>query len=149
MPVKEVSFERVYDVPVEKVWEAWTNPELLKQWWGPNDVTIPECEVDLRVGGRLYIVMEATEAMGEYKGTRCPMEATFTEVEKNAKLAYKAKAWTEGQEEATMIDQESTLVLSEENGKTKLNLKAAILKTGPAAGMAGVGEESGRTSHLV
>ena len=132
-PLKEVSFERTYDTPVETVWRAWTDPEQLKQWWGPNDVTIPECEVDLRQGGRFYIVMQATEAMGEYAGTRWPMEATFTEVKENAKLAYEAKAWTEGHEDATMIEQVSTMTLSEEGGKTKLSLHAAIIKSGPNA----------------
>ncbi len=70
------------------VWQAWTNPEKLKQWWGPDNVIIPECEVDLRVGGTFYIVMEAGEAMGPYKCTKWPMTATFTVVEPNMKLAY-------------------------------------------------------------
>ena len=103
-PIKEITFERTYEAPVEKVWQAWTDPLELKQWWGPNDVLIPECEVDLKVGGRIYIVMEAGEAMGPYKGTRWPMEAHFTEIVPNSKLAYAAKAWTEGAEEGTMIE---------------------------------------------
>lgn len=34
-PVKEVEFERTYDAPIAKVWQAWTDPESLKKWWGP------------------------------------------------------------------------------------------------------------------
>jgi uncharacterized protein YndB with AHSA1/START domain len=135
-PIKEVEFERTYDALLETVWQAWTNPEMLKAWWGPNDVTIPECEVDVRVGGRIYLVMEATEAMGEYKGTRWPMEGVYTVVEENSKLSYEAKAWTEGAEATTEIDQVSELVLTEENGKTKLKLKATINKIGSDAKMA-------------
>jgi uncharacterized protein YndB with AHSA1/START domain len=135
-PIKEANFERTYNAPVETVWRAWTDPEQLKQWWGPNYVTIPECEIELKVGGRFYIVMQATEEMGEYAGTRWPMEATFTEVEENTKLSYEAKAWTEGHEDETMIEQVSTMTLSEENGKTKLSLNAAIMKSGPDAGTA-------------
>lgn len=142
-PIKEVTFERTYDAPIEKVWQAWTDPEILKQWWGPNDVSIPECEVDLRVGGRIYIVMEATEAMGEYKGTRWPMEATFTLVEAPNKLTYEARAWTEGMEETTQIETVQELTLTEEDGKTKLYLKAAIHKAGPDAGMAVEGMKYG------
>jgi uncharacterized protein YndB with AHSA1/START domain len=67
-PIKEVVLERTYDASPETVWQAWTNPEMLKQWWGPDNVTIPECDVDLRVGGRFYIVMEAGAAMGPYQG---------------------------------------------------------------------------------
>jgi uncharacterized protein YndB with AHSA1/START domain len=147
-PVKEVEFERTYDAPLETVWKAWTEPAMLKQWWGPNDVIIPECEVDLRVGGRIYIVMEAGEAMGAYKGTRWPMEGTFTVVEENSKLAYAVKAWTEGQEEASQIDQVSELTLSEEGGKTTIKLKATINKTGPAAAMAVEGMKSGFTQQF-
>jgi uncharacterized protein YndB with AHSA1/START domain len=74
---QEVEFKREYDAPAAQVWHAWTDAEQLKKWWGPDNVTIPECEIDLRVGGRFYIVMEATEAMGEYAGTRWPMGAKF------------------------------------------------------------------------
>ena len=140
---KEVIFERELDASIESVWDAWTDPQKLKKWWGPDNVSIPECEIDLRVGGRIYIVMEATEAMGPYKGTRWPMEATFTVIEPHAKLSYSAKAWTEGDEEDTQIDQTTEMILSEENGKTKMKLVAAINKTGPKAGMAVEGMQYG------
>ena len=41
MPVKEVTFERTYNVPVAKIWQAWTDPNIVKAWWGPDNVTIP------------------------------------------------------------------------------------------------------------
>lgn len=144
MEPKIVEFERTYNAPAEKVWQAWTDPEQLKQWWGPDNVTIPECEVDLKVGGRIYIVMQATKAMGEYAGTRWPMEAKITELEPNSKLVYEAKAWTEGDEEGTTIETVQELTLTEENGKTtKLHLKATLNKIGPKAGMAAEGMKYG------
>jgi uncharacterized protein YndB with AHSA1/START domain len=136
MEPKVVDFERTYNAPVEKVWQAWTNAEQLKKWWGPDNVKIVECELDLQVGGRLYIVMEATEAMGEYAGTRWPMEGKFTVVEPNSKLAYEAKAWTEGDEEGTTLDQVQEIAFTEEDGKTKMSLKVTLNKIGPKAGMA-------------
>jgi len=145
---KEVVFERTFDASPETVWQAWTDPRLLRVWWGPDNVIIPECEVDLRVGGRIFIVMEAGEAMGPYKGTRWPMEGRFTVVEMNSKLSYTAIAWTEGQKEATEIDQETGLTLTSENGRTKLKLKATIHKTGPAAGMAVQGMQAGFNQQL-
>jgi uncharacterized protein YndB with AHSA1/START domain len=147
-PIKEVVFERTYHASPETIWQAWTNPDMIKQWWGPNNVTIPECEVDLRVGGKIYIVMEAGEAMGPYKGTRWPMLGKFTVVESNAKLSYAAKAWIEGQSEETTIDQITELTLTEEFGKTKLTIRAAIYKTGPRAGMAVQGMQHGFTQQL-
>lgn len=100
-PIKEVLLEKTYDASPEMVWQAWTNPEMLKQWWRPNNVTIPECAVDLKVAGKFYIVMEAGAGMGPYKGTKWPMQAEFTVVEPNSKLSYTAQAWTEGQKEET------------------------------------------------
>jgi uncharacterized protein YndB with AHSA1/START domain len=149
-PIKEVSFERTYDAPLEAVWKAWTDPEMIKQWWGPDNVSIPECEVDLRVGGKIYIVMEAGEAMGPYKGTRWPMLGKFTVVEPNKKISYDVNAWTEGQNEngETNIDQTTEVVFTTENGKTKMNLKAAIHKIGPGAKMAAEGMQAGFTQQL-
>lgn len=147
-PIKEVVLEKVYSAPVAKVWEAWTTVEQLKQWWGPDNVTIPECEVDLKVGGKFYIVMEAGEGMGPYKGTKWPMLAEYTEITPNEKLSYTAHAWTEGDKEETTIDQTTEVVFTEEDGKTKVTVKAAIYKTGPKAGMAAEGMKAGFTQQL-
>jgi uncharacterized protein YndB with AHSA1/START domain len=147
-PIKEVHLERTYEASPEKVWQAWTTPEMLKGWWGPDNVTIPECTVDLRVGGAFYIVMEAGEAMGSYKGTKWPMTAEFTVVEPMARLFYKAQAWTEGDKEETTIDQITEITFVEVNGGTNVKVHAAIYKTGPKAGMAAEGMEYGFTQQL-
>jgi uncharacterized protein YndB with AHSA1/START domain len=146
--IKEITIVRTFDAPAEKVWSAWTDPKELVQWWGPDNVTIPECEVDLRVGGEFYIVMEAGEAMVPYKGTQWPMRAQFTTIEPNAKLAYHAKAWTKGREADMTIDQTTEITFTEEGGKTKVEVKAAILSAGPKAGMAAEGMEAGFTQQL-
>ncbi len=149
-PIKEVNFDRVYDAPIDQVWKAWTECDQLKQWWGPNGVAIPECELELRVGGKFYIVMEAGEAMGSYKGTKWPMLAHFTAVEPKKRLTYTAKAWTEGknQNEETQIDQITDIIFSEENGKTRIKLRAAINKVGPGAKMAVEGMQYGFAQQL-
>jgi uncharacterized protein YndB with AHSA1/START domain len=157
----EFVMERVFDVSRELVWKAWTDPEMLKQWWGPNNVTIPECAVDLRVGGKFFIVMEAGEAMGLYKGTKWPMSAEYTIVEPNLKLSYNAEAWTEGQKEESMIGQTTELTLTEEKNpaldrvaegqnKTKLKIVATINKIGPGLGatQAVQGMQGGFTQQL-
>ena len=145
---KELILERVFDASCEEVWKVWTDPEMLKQWWGPDNVTIPECEVDLRVGGKFYIVMEAGEAMGPYKGTKWPMLAKFTVVEKNSQLSYEANAWTEGMKEETTIDQTTEVTLTEENGKTKVKVRAVINNPETAPAMAVQGMEAGFTQQL-
>lgn len=147
-PVKEVEFERTFDAPVETVWKAWTQADELKKWWGPEGVIIPECDIDPRVGGRMYLVMEATEAMGPAKGLRWPMEGTFTVVEENSKLAYTAKAWTDGQRDTTEIDQLSELELSQVDGKTHMKLKVTLNKLGVNAQAAADGMQWGYTQQF-
>jgi uncharacterized protein YndB with AHSA1/START domain len=147
---KELTLVRTFDASRELVWKAWTDPKLLKQWWGPYNVTIPECQVDLKVGGEFYIVMEAGEAMGPYKGTHWPMRAQFTVIEPNAKLSYHGEAWTEGQNEngETLIDQTTEVTFTEEDGKTQVKVVATVHKIGPGAEMAIQGMEAGFTQQL-
>lgn len=49
--------ERIFNAPRELVWKAWTDPKQMAQWFGPKYFTIPVCELDLKVGGALYLVM--------------------------------------------------------------------------------------------
>ncbi len=51
---ESIKIERIIDAPREKVWQAWTEPELIKKWWGPEGFSAPNIKVDLRVGG-MYI----------------------------------------------------------------------------------------------
>lgn len=47
-----VKVSREFAAPVEAVWEAWTNPEMFRRWYGPKGFSVPTCEIDLKVGGR-------------------------------------------------------------------------------------------------
>ena len=149
-PIKQVTLEKIYNASLETVWHAWTDPEMLKQWWGPNNVTIPQCEVDLRIGGKFYIVMEAGEGMGPYKGLKWPMLAEFTTIVPKSKLSFDGKAWTEGQNEngETTIEQTTEITFAEEDGKTKVTVVATVHKTGPGAVMAIQGMQTGFTQQL-
>jgi uncharacterized protein YndB with AHSA1/START domain len=58
---QHVLITRVFDVPRERVFRAWTDPEMLAAWYGPEHVTVPRegIRVDLRVGGRYELTMVA------------------------------------------------------------------------------------------
>jgi uncharacterized protein YndB with AHSA1/START domain len=66
----------------ERVFEAWTRPEFLRQWWGPANVTCPEAEVDLRVGGRYRIANQFPD------GKVLWIEGEFEVVQPPNKLIY-------------------------------------------------------------
>ena len=57
----ELIITRVFDVPRELVWKAWTEPEQMMRWWGPKDFTAPVCKADLRVGGKYLFCMRSNE----------------------------------------------------------------------------------------
>jgi uncharacterized protein YndB with AHSA1/START domain len=60
-PAEELVIERVFDAPRGRVWRAWTEPELFRQWWGPRGFTTPFCQIDLRVGGTALSCMRSPE----------------------------------------------------------------------------------------
>lgn len=67
MPIKndkELVISRVFNAPLEKVWRTWTEPELIKRWWGPKDFTSPEAKVDFKVGGTYLYCMHGAPAPG-------------------------------------------------------------------------------------
>lgn len=61
---KNVVVSRVFDAPVEHVWKAWAEPELVKQWWGPTGFTAPVAAIDFREGGRSLVCMRAPAEYG-------------------------------------------------------------------------------------
>src|SRR5690606_13310084 len=145
---KTLNFERTYAAPLETVWRAWTEAEMLREWWGPEKTSIPECEIDLRVGGRIYVVTAAGAEMGKYQRTRWPMEGTFTLVEPHTRLTYDARAWTEGEEEGSTIHHTNDVTLTEEGGKTTVELQVTITQIGPKAKMASFGMKWGYKAQL-
>lgn len=145
---KSLSFERTYPAPVRTVWQAWTEADQLRRWWGPDKTTVPECEVDLRVGGAIRIVMEASAEMGKYQGTRWPMVGTFSVIEPHARLAYDARSWTEGEEATTTIHHTNNLTLSEMDGATVVRLEIDITQIGSKAKMAAFGMKWGYKQQL-
>jgi uncharacterized protein YndB with AHSA1/START domain len=131
------------------VWRAWTEAERLRAWWGPNKTTITDCEVDLRVGGRIYIVMEATKEMGKYKGTRWPMEGTFVHVDERQRLVYDARSWTEGEEGGTITHtNDVSLVGDDETTVVTLQVSITEIGRGLKAKLAVFGMKWGYKSQL-
>ena len=58
---REAVVTRLFDAPRDAVWKAWTDPAQFKQWWGPKKHSVPECRIDLRVGGRYLLCERAAD----------------------------------------------------------------------------------------
>ena len=145
---KQLEFERSYRVAPARVWQAWTDPDMLRQWWGPEHTTVTDCDIDLRPGGSLRIVMEAGAGMGKYQGTRWPMAGTFTSVDPEVRLSYDAQSWTEGDEATTTIEHTNDITFADHRGTTVVRLTVTITKIGPKAKMAAFGMKWGYKAQL-
>lgn len=67
MGQQELAITRVFDAPREKIWKAWTEPEMVKRWWGPKDFTAPHIEIAFREGGKYLFCMRGTVTPGGEK----------------------------------------------------------------------------------
>ena len=81
-PELDLQFERIVDVPREKIWAAWTTPKLLMPWFCPSPWKTIECEIDLRAGGIFRTVMQSPE------GQQFPNSGCYLEVIPNEKLVW-------------------------------------------------------------
>jgi uncharacterized protein YndB with AHSA1/START domain len=79
-----IRIERTYPAPAKVVFEAWTSAEMLRRWYPPGaDWDTPVAEVDVRVGGRLRIVMRSPDGEefgggGAYREITVPSRLVFT-----------------------------------------------------------------------
>lgn len=79
-PLVEVT--RTFNAPVERVWEAWSNVELTKQWWGPEGFTCPEGKIDFREGGKYQLAMKSPDGKVIWSGGQ------FEEIAKHKKIVW-------------------------------------------------------------
>jgi uncharacterized protein YndB with AHSA1/START domain len=109
---REVLVTRAFECPARLVFEAWTNPELFRQWWVPRSMgmTLRSCEMDVRVGGgyRLVFGDDPSKPMAFY--------GRYLEV-----TPYSRLVWTN--EEGGIGGPITTLTLAEKDGKTLLVLQ--------------------------
>jgi uncharacterized protein YndB with AHSA1/START domain len=62
-----VVIERIFDAPIDMIWQLWTQPEHFKNWYGPEGFSLPIAEMDVRVGGKRRICMEGKTPTGSMK----------------------------------------------------------------------------------
>lgn len=57
----DLVISRVFDAPIEQVWRAWTDPEYVKQWWGPEGFSCSLARMDVREGAASVVGMRSPE----------------------------------------------------------------------------------------
>jgi len=109
---RELSLSRIIDAPPHKVYRAWTEPELLKQWFAPAPFTTPVAEFDVRPGGANLIVMRSAD------GTEFPNRGVYLEVVPNERLVF-TDAYTEAWQPSGKPFMTVILTFEDEGGRTR------------------------------
>ena len=111
---------RVFNAPRDLVWQAWTDPAHIAQWWGPEGFTTRVEEMDLRPGGQSRYVMVGPD------GAEYPAQGVFREVVPPERIVS-TDEFGEGYEQMTDIDLPQGMVITvlfEDLGhQTKLTLE--------------------------
>jgi uncharacterized protein YndB with AHSA1/START domain len=137
---RELTLTRLIDAPRALVFQAWTDPQHLAQWWGPQGFTNPVCEVDLRPGGAIRIDMRGPD------GSIYPLRGVFREVVAPERLVFTNDALDAAGQ--LLIEGITTVTFAEQDGKTLLTVQDRILNAAPGAADALAGMDEGWNQSL-
>jgi uncharacterized protein YndB with AHSA1/START domain len=135
-----LQISRTLDAPRQAVWDAWTQPEQFKQWFMPLPYTVPSAELDVRVGGALRVDTQDPD------GVIMPMTGKYTVVDEPSKLVMiNSPLDADGNK---LFEVQQTVVLSEVDGKTTLDITSEVLSAGENAEQFLSGMEPGLNQAL-
>ena len=132
----ELEFVRTYHAPRQLVWDAWTDPDQIAQWWGPRGISTPResIELDLRPGGRMRFDM-----VDDATGQHYPNSGTVVEVEPPARIVWSDDGFPDGTGKGTAT---VTLTEVDENTTTlRVHIIADFSDTIRAGAEAGWGSQ--------
>ncbi len=118
----ELYITRLYEAPVKMVWDAWTDPSQVAQWWGPRGFTLTTKSKDVRTGGSWVYTMHGPD------GVDYPNHTVFLEVEKYSRMVYD-HGGNENQPPLFRV----TVSFTETAGKTKMDMTMALATAEAAA----------------
>ncbi|MDQ2777660.1 MAG: SRPBCC family protein [Acidobacteriota bacterium] len=136
---REICFSRFFEWPRHLVFEAWTNPEHVRHWWGCAGSTLTVCEIDLRPGGAWRIVMRMAD------GSEHPFKGVYREIVPSRRLVY-----TECYDMPGIGSPEwlTTVTFEDLDGKTKLTNSLLHRSVQARDGHLQAGMEPGMTQTL-
>jgi uncharacterized protein YndB with AHSA1/START domain len=91
-----LSLTRIFPVAPEKVWRAWTEPQALKHWFGPDEGEVSFAETDVRVGGRFHVIFRTLD------GEQHDVSGVYREVQPHSKLVF-TWAWKSTPERESLV----------------------------------------------
>jgi uncharacterized protein YndB with AHSA1/START domain len=79
---REIKISRLLNAPIDLVWQVWTNPEHIANWWGPTGFTSTILKMDIKKGGEWNLTMHGPD------GKVYPNSSIFREITKHEKIVY-------------------------------------------------------------
>jgi uncharacterized protein YndB with AHSA1/START domain len=120
----EFVITRVFDVPRELVWKAFTEPERMQHWWGPKGFTVIAAKMDLRPGGIYHYGMRAPDGStvwGKFvyreidRPERIVLVNSFSDEAGNITRHPLSPTWP--------LQMLSTFLFAEQGGRTRLTIR--------------------------
>jgi uncharacterized protein YndB with AHSA1/START domain len=112
---RELTITRIFDAPRALVFEAFSKAEHLKRWFAPDGFTVPDCEMDFRVGGSYRLSMRGL-------GRDHWVHGVYREIVAPERIVWSGLLENEGTEMVT------TITFEEHGGKTRLNMHQTFSK---------------------
>jgi uncharacterized protein YndB with AHSA1/START domain len=106
---RELRITRLFDAPRALVFEAWSKPEHVKRWFAPNGFTVPDCEMDFRVGGAYRLCMRRA-------GVEHWVRGVYREIVVPERIVFTGILESDGNETVT------TIAFADDAGKTRLSV---------------------------
>ena len=114
---RELVLCRLLDAPREKLYQCWTDPELMKQWFVPKPWSIAKIEINLRAGGSSLVVMKSPE------GQEFPNPGIYLEVVPGRKLVF-TDAYTSAWQPSQKPFMTAIVTFEDQGGKTLYTARA-------------------------
>lgn len=131
---QELAVRRTFNAPRERVWSAYTEPQMVKQWWGPRGFTAPLIESELRTGGRYLYCMRGPDgkeywSAGMFKELSPPERIVATDSFADAEGDIVPASYY-GLSADWPLEAEMTVTFEEEDGRTTITVREPDVPAG-------------------
>lgn len=110
---REIRLNRIFNAPRELVFDAWTSPEKISQWWGPDGFSTTTEKMNFSVGGDWVFTMHGPD------GTDYPNHIVYTEIKKPEQISYDHY----GHEDEDTPHFKTTVVFEDLEGSTNISMR--------------------------
>ncbi len=118
----QLAITRTFDAPRALVFKAWTEPDQLARWWGPQGFTLPSCKMEFRPGGAYRFHMRGPDGVDHFS------QGVFREIVEPARLVFSG-CWATADGTPTSPQTLVTVTFDDDGGRTRLTLQQAFFET--------------------